>query len=238
MRTLAVGTECPTAPQVTLNNTQLACVNSPGVGGNFTFAVTVDGGSSSWSTDVLNHTTPSVLSLSGPGAVNAPAEVEFPALASYVCYCCCVRPSFAPLAFPHLPQGGARIFLNGINFGPVDNSTNIVASCAPSSSNLTFTAPNCFVSAFDAEMSCTTPPVVGSDLTWTVVVDGLQSTVPTFSTAPPTISNYSILSTSVPYVASSFMLVVSPPVWLRFDLVLPELLGEPSLPCTARTLAF
>jgi hypothetical protein len=92
------------------------CTSAAGVGANYTFTVAVDGGASSASADALSYAPPVINSLSGPGASGASTT------------------------------GGAVIFLNGSNFGPVDATTVVRAWSSPSvNDSLVFPGVDCVV---------------------------------------------------------------------------------------------
>ncbi len=92
------------------------CTSTAGVGANYTFTVTVANGVSNTSADVLSYAPPVINSLSGPGASGAGTA------------------------------GGAVIFLNGSNFGPVDATTVVRAWSSPSANDsLVFPGVNCSV---------------------------------------------------------------------------------------------
>ncbi len=87
-----------------------------GIGANYTFVVTVAGGVSNASADALSYAPPVINSLNGPGASGAGTG------------------------------GGAVIFLNGSNFGPVDATTVVRAWSSPSvNDSLVFPGVNCSV---------------------------------------------------------------------------------------------
>ena len=53
--------------------TVVRCPTMPGVGANFSFVATVDGGSSDPSADLLSYSPPIITDVEGPGAVRGPA---------------------------------------------------------------------------------------------------------------------------------------------------------------------
>jgi hypothetical protein len=53
--------------------TAIRCTTLPGVGANYTFVVTVAGGSSAASSGSLSYAPPIINSVDGPGAVRGPA---------------------------------------------------------------------------------------------------------------------------------------------------------------------
>jgi hypothetical protein len=57
---------------------RIHCPAQPGVGANYTFVVTVDGGSSSDSVDMLSYATPVINAVEGPGSVDCPAAGGVP----------------------------------------------------------------------------------------------------------------------------------------------------------------
>lgn len=50
---------------VIVPNTNISCVSVPGVGGNLSFQIIVDGTASAWSVDTLSHATPSIVAVYG-----------------------------------------------------------------------------------------------------------------------------------------------------------------------------
>ena len=56
-------------------NTEIACTSVPGVGGNYSFQVVVDGGSSAWSTARVSYAAPTISLLTGLGAFHGPVKV-------------------------------------------------------------------------------------------------------------------------------------------------------------------
>ena len=57
---------------------RIHCPAQPGVGANYTFVVTVDGGSSNDSVDMLSYATPVINAVEGPGSVDCPAAGGVP----------------------------------------------------------------------------------------------------------------------------------------------------------------
>lgn len=92
------------------------------------------------------------------------------------------------------------IQLNGVNFGPRAAAANITAWCSPTFSfaTLRFYASSCSVIEDDVAIQCNTPSAVGSSLSWHVIVDGLESQVPTFGMDGPSITQFRVLSSSIP----------------------------------------
>jgi hypothetical protein len=99
------------------------------VGANYTFTVTVDGGTSAASADKLSYAPPVINALDGPGAAGATTS------------------------------GGAVIFLNGSNFGPVDARTVVAAWASPlANDSLTFPGVNCAVVVAHIAIRCGVAP--------------------------------------------------------------------------------
>jgi hypothetical protein len=67
------GFTVPTGCTVVVANSHIQCPSVAGVGANYTFVVTVAGGSSPNSTAMLSYSPPFISSVDGPGAVLAPA---------------------------------------------------------------------------------------------------------------------------------------------------------------------
>jgi hypothetical protein len=109
----------------------------PGIGANYTFTVAVDGGVSNAHTDALSYAPPVINSLSGPGASGAGTA------------------------------GGATIFLNGSNFGPVNDSTVVVAWASPSANDsLVFPGTNCTVVEAHVAIRWGLRPLSTEGLSW------------------------------------------------------------------------
>jgi hypothetical protein len=157
---LAPRTYSPTQPCVVVAaGTHLRCPSAPGVGANFTFVVTVDGGSSPASVRVVSYTQPAISSVDGPGATLAPAV------------------------------GGVPIYLHGSNFGPATGGTVLRVWAVPSANDsLSFPGVNCSVTEAHVTVMCTTGPSKGPALTWRLQVEGLTNTMPQSSLAAPTVT--------------------------------------------------
>jgi hypothetical protein len=139
--------------------TRIRCPAAPGVGANYSFVVTVDGGSSAPSARQLSYTQPTISAIEGPGATLAPAI------------------------------GGVPIVLRGSNFGPVGDNTTLRVWAVPSANDtLVFPGLGCTVTEAHVAITCTTAPGRGASLTWRVQVEGLTNTVSLSTLAPPNVT--------------------------------------------------
>lgn len=90
---------------VVVPGASIRCPTLPGVGANFSFVVTVDGGDSAPSADTLSYSPPIIYSVDGPGAANGPAAGGVAVRLRGVCYrwskSLCVRWSTPPHTPPH-----------------------------------------------------------------------------------------------------------------------------------------
>lgn len=170
---------------VLVPNTNISCVSVPGVGGNLSFQIIVDGTASAWSVGTLSHSTPSIVALYGQ-----PTSTMVSALSMHSQ----IRVTYAECA-----QGGTMVELSGLNFGPAALTPNITAWCSPSTnSSMQFYGLNCSVSLDNVGIECLTSPSVGSSLSWTVSIDGLTSQVPTYYALSPVITSVFVASSSIP----------------------------------------
>ncbi len=153
--------------------THIQCATVPGVGANYTFTVTVDGGVSPPSGDAISYTAPSVGSVYGPGAARAPAV------------------------------NGGFIFLSGTGFGPTDGSTSLAVWAVPTADDsLAFPATNCIVFEAHVTLRCTLGNVMGASLTWRVAVEGQNNTQPMSSVAPPVVTGVAFAGARVEVAAT------------------------------------
>lgn len=173
------------ACSVLVPNTNISCVTVPGVGGNLSFQIVVDGTASAWSIGTLSHATPSIVALYGQPT----SALVRKSLSVY----------FLILFYVGILQGGTHVQLSGLNFGPAAVAPNITAWCSPSANaNLQFFGVNCSISDDHIGIDCLTSPSVGSALTWSVSIDGLTSQVPTYHVQSPVITSVSVISSSLP----------------------------------------
>jgi hypothetical protein len=136
--------------------TAIRCPMQPGVGANYTFAVTVGSGVSRPSTGVLSYAPPVINSVDGPGADRG------------------------------LTTGGVPVLLRGSNFGPAGGDTRITAWATPAADeSLAFHASNCTVVQSHETIQCSLPPGLGAGLSWRVVVEGQGNTRPLSAYAGP-----------------------------------------------------
>jgi hypothetical protein len=73
---MPVHTYISTSCRVMAANTAVSCTAVPGVGGNYSFQLVVDGGASEWSNDTLSYAPPIITSISGAGAVRSASKVS------------------------------------------------------------------------------------------------------------------------------------------------------------------
>jgi hypothetical protein len=156
------------ACEVVSAGTHIRCPSAPGVGANYSFVVTVDGGASDGSSRLLSYTQPAISSVDGPGANLAPAA------------------------------GGVPIFLHGSNFGPVNSSTTLLVWAVPAANDsLSFPGVGCVVMEADTTIACTTGSVRGATLSWRVQVEGLVNTMPQSTVAAPRVTAVSFADEGV-----------------------------------------
>jgi hypothetical protein len=135
--------------------TALRCPSLPGVGANYTFTVTVDGGVSNASASTLSYAPPVINSLSGEGATGADTA------------------------------GGAIIVLRGANFGPVNGTTVTAWATPVADDFLVFPGHDCVVVEPHVAIRCVITPGMGAALSWRVVVEGQANSMPLASYGPP-----------------------------------------------------
>ncbi len=145
----------PGACTVVAPGTALRCPSLPGVGANYTFTVTVDGGVSDGSAATLSYAPPVINSLGGEGAAGADTA------------------------------GGAFILLRGANFGPVNDTTVTAWASPMSDETLVFPGRNCAVVEAHVTIRCTVAAGMGAALSWRVVVEGQANSMPLASYAAP-----------------------------------------------------
>jgi hypothetical protein len=147
-------------------NTNVRCRSAPGVGRDYRFMLTVDGGDSvSWSPEeqYISYAAPVIESFSGQGMAGA------------------------------LTSGGQEVVITGSGFGPVEDTGSIdfVRYFAVGVSNASFLASSCNVTVSHRTMVCRTREGVGGRVTWSVSVANQTSTTPSTSFAVPVIYNVS-----------------------------------------------
>lgn len=137
-------------------HTRVICTTGPGVSANFTWMVRVCGQASAPSVQMTSYTRPTLLGVSGPGAVNAATE------------------------------GGQSITVLGTSFGPLSSSlvqgtTPTVTSVeygAPTGTGAWRYAPACVVTGMvPATLACLSTPGTGTNLSWRVAIGGQPSNV-------------------------------------------------------------
>jgi hypothetical protein len=153
-----------------VSSTKIVCISMPGIGSNMKVKLDV-GGQTVEVASTLSYAPPTIFSFSGVGAVNAQTS------------------------------GSEDVIITGTNFGPFDSHTNanIAASYGAKlqfgPSNITtilWTAVNCQVTVGHTEATCKTSPGAGRALSWSLVIGGQTSVVPTTSYAPPSISGITL----------------------------------------------
>jgi hypothetical protein len=143
---------------IVISGARIRCATSPGVGTGYRFVVNVGDAASSPSVHTLSYGPPSLASVSGPGALLASAG------------------------------GGSVIFLSGSNFGPVDGNTSLQAWAVPAAdTTLMFSGVDCMVVEAHTTIQCTISDIMGASLTWMVVVEGQNNSLPISSAAAPSI---------------------------------------------------
>ncbi len=150
-----VATDC----RVVTRGELLRCQSPAGVGGNYTWRVTVDGGVSEPSTDMLSFTVPTVSFVDGPGARS-----------------------------PTRGGVWVRLLGSNFGDSTAVVSASAIVA-APGDTLMSFPATSCRIVSNHTAMNCTMPAGVGSGLTWVVSVEGLVSTVPTSVFEPPAVHN-------------------------------------------------
>jgi hypothetical protein len=129
--------------------THVRCFTAPGVGANFSFVVTVDGGASPPSRDTLSFARPSVSEVFGPGATHPPTD------------------------------GNGVVFLRGANLGAADSGAAVRAWAVPAADQtLAFTARECVIEVPHVILRCLTGAVMGASLLWRVEVEGQSDVLP------------------------------------------------------------
>ncbi len=144
---------------VVTSGTALRCPSMPGVGANYTFAVSVDGVASAPSAVMLSYAPPIINRVDGAGALNGDA------------------------------LGGQPVLLHGIQFGTVLSGAVIEAWATPvTDPSLVFPGQACAVVEDDSTILCTSTPSVGAKLTWHLVVEGQRNALPVASVGLPVVS--------------------------------------------------
>jgi hypothetical protein len=133
----------------------LRCSSLPGVGANYSFTVTVDGGVSDGSAATLSYAPPVINSLGGEGAAGADTA------------------------------GGAFILLRGANFGPVNDTTVTAWASPVADETLVFPGRDCAVVEAHVTIRCVVAAGMGAALSWRMVVEGQANSMPLASYAAP-----------------------------------------------------
>jgi len=74
-----------------------------------------------------------------------------------------------------ITDGNQIVLVSGGDFGPV-NGANVTAKYGGAANKVEFTAVGCYVSIAHTQITCTTAPGAGKDLSWVVTVDGQDGT--------------------------------------------------------------
>jgi hypothetical protein len=154
-----------------LTQALMICDSAPGIGFNHAVKVTVGSQSSIAVATTLSYAPPTIFAFNGLGSDNA------------------------------LTSGSEDIIITGTNFGPNDAYTNAniqasygvkLQNSVNTISNIVWTAVNCQVSVSHTEANCKTSPGAGRALSWSLVIGGQASVVPTTNYAPPSITGISL----------------------------------------------
>ena len=132
-----------------VSQTQVSCTTVPGTGAELVWTVVVG----------------SQLALSGPDL--GTTSYASPVIGTYE--------SGNHVALqPFRTRGNEVLIIQGSFFGPVGGAP-VTAFYGPPSSPLEFNATGCLVTLADTEIQCMTAPGAGSELSWTVLLDGQYS---------------------------------------------------------------
>ena len=161
-------------------HTTIVCMSVTGTGFDHAFVVTVNGLESqafssraSYAAPVIlkvEPVLPAALPLSG-GEVGTTDGGEFLVAAS------AAVPSNAL----------TEVVVRGTNFGAADQAFALEGRYSNEVANLSYVALGCRVTEPHVEITCQLVPGIGARHRWAVVVDGLVSTTPSISYAPPTV---------------------------------------------------
>jgi hypothetical protein len=148
-----------------VSDSLIQCLAAPGTGKGKPWTLTVAGQSVNFTTTLQSYAAPTISSFSG-----APATAG-------------------------ATGGGEAVVITGENFGA--NAALVMARYAWSASasqpkgalsNATYTATACAVTTPHFVLTCQTAPGAGAGLKWTLLVDGISSSTPSTSYAPPAIT--------------------------------------------------
>ena len=192
----------------------ISCLTAEGVGSGHWLVVSINGQVSNVYQANISYSPPQIASYSGPGALNGDTvggdAVVISGEHNSNCYssrhqltfsssCACfLSTSLTPHdsdAFFRMPSSS---FSAGMNFGPGEANSNYATYFQPLMrvsyggrlnggpfTVLTFNASACRVTKPHTEVSCFTAEGAGKGQTYTMVLDGLRSVVPTTNYAPP-----------------------------------------------------
>ena len=147
-------------------DTTLSCLMGAGSGSGLSLLMSIGGQLTPTFPAELSYAPPQVVSFSGAGASGAPSV------------------------------GGSTVFVTGTNLGPANDFTNsrLVVSytatwprATSGFASWTYTNVPCAVTTAHTTLTCIIEPGGGSNLAWTIVLDGLESSLPLTSYAPPAI---------------------------------------------------
>jgi hypothetical protein len=136
---------------MTVAHSEIVCSSTPGSGGNHEWSIVASGLSSAPSTDLTNYKAPVMISLSGPGALEAKT------------------------------QGGQQVYITGENFGPFVDGTSggpsAISVAYGDDGVMQFTAVSCEVTTPHEAITCLTGEGYGLNHQWTVEINN-QVSVP------------------------------------------------------------
>ena len=148
-----------------VSDSLIQCLAAPGTGKNRPWALTVAGQTANFTATLQSYAAPTVFSFSGTPATAGATG------------------------------GGEAVTITGENFGP--NAALVTARYVWAASgsqpkgalsNATYVATACAMTTPHFVLTCQTAPGAGAGLKWTLVVDGISSSTPSTSYAPPAIT--------------------------------------------------
>ena len=93
-------------------------------------------------------------------------------------------------------NGEEELKIKGKNMGPVDAEVSIVAfGTTPDLDR--FEAAGCYVTIAHEEVLCITPPGAGKDISWTIIIDGIESQYDLTAYAPPQVTGVTIAAAEI-----------------------------------------
>jgi len=133
-------------PCAVVSQTQIVCATAPGTGAGHTWSLTVGGQAATVSPTAAttSYAAPVVATYDGVGATNARTN------------------------------GGQLINIQGSNFGPVGGASVVGLYGNKDINPREFTSTSCTVTVAHTTISCILAPGAGAELSWIVIVDGLE----------------------------------------------------------------